>query len=62
MNKITLKRERSKDIVNGQYVRKNVYVVKRVVGAISPYVGERLSKAYVSDLCEQTGVWVVTFI
>ena len=62
MNKITLKRERSKDIVDGQYVRGSVYVVKRVVGAISPYVGEKLSKEYVKGLCEQTGVWVVTFV
>ncbi len=57
MNKITLKRLENFD---GD---KNVvtYEVTRVVGAVSPYVGEILSLDYVRDLCDATGTWTVTF-
>jgi len=58
MNKITLKRlvnfDGNKDVIT--------YEVIRVVGAVSPYVGEILSLDYVRDLCESTGIWTVTFI
>jgi hypothetical protein len=58
MNKLTLKRLENFD---GD---KNVvtYEVTRVVGSVSPFVGEILSLNYVKDLCEQTGVWSVTFV
>ncbi len=58
MNKLTLKRLENFD---GE---KNVvtYEVTRVVGSVSPFVGEILSLNYVKDLCEQTGTWSVTFI
>jgi len=39
-----------------------VYEVLQVVGSVSPYVGEFLSKDYVKDLCEQTGIWSITFV
>lgn len=58
MNKLTLVRLRSFDGVKEVIT----YEVKRVVGSVSPYVGEELSLAYVRDLCEQTGIWTITFI
>lgn len=54
MNRITLKR-----ITTGTAVK---YEVKKVVGSTKPYVGETLNTQYVRDLCDQTGMWIVTFI
>ncbi len=58
MNKINLVRkvnfDGEKDVVT--------YEVIRVVGAVSPYVGEILSLDHVRDLCAASGTWTVTFI
>lgn len=54
MRKLRKPEEITKDVV--------CYEVLHVVGSIKPYVGEFLSKEFVADLCEQTGIWTVTFI
>lgn len=59
MQRLYLKQDRTWQAnTDGKYV--TVYKVIKVIGAVRPYVGEELSKDHVADLCEQTGVWVVT--
>ncbi len=39
---------------------KTVYEVMKVIGSTLPLIGDVLSKDAVADMCEQTGVWLVT--
>ena len=63
MNAITLRRTKSPPFKPDDDKKPvPMYVVEKVVGAVSPYVGEKITLDHARDLCDQTGTWTVTFI